>query len=198
MPRKRRVVLQDNDEYQYEEREARAGEYDDKAAISASDETSIPYPPLSAILSTEIFDFIDADEETLERLLEKIKSVAVSHRPLYLNWELRFQVPDGEEEWCQDGLVTPEQCGLEAGDTQFSLPFHWVSTHFSMDVTVGSRSQNPFNAVVFHGAGLSSIAIFVRGYYAGQVYLVPTADQVELRPIDVAGAGRAHTVMPLS
>jgi len=152
---------------------------------------------MSASRSVEKFDFTDVapDAGSVARQLKRLERVANTQGLLYLDWELIFPSDSQDSFTCANEIITPtlsEQASSTAGAaaSRYVLPFSRVSNHFGLEVIVGSESRYPFNSVTCHESGASPTTVSIRGYYSGVVYLVPTAVQVQLRPLSLMGAAQ--------
>lgn len=154
--------------------------------------TSAVSPAKKVVNSTMDLDLTDGfstgadpDQQKLDRILD----VTGGQDALKLNWQLRFAVADNFD--CPNDVIEPGDLADYPTKTSlpyatYSLPMSTYSTHFIMDVIVGSPVQYPFNAVTCSVSNREAV-IGISGYYSAILYDVATAFAVELRPLNVQG-----------
>lgn len=131
-------------------------------------------PEIAFKKSVEEFQFQEPGE-TADEQIGKILDLATDFAVLQLDWRLRFSGGlDGYG--CENGRVTDYTIPHD-------LPMHLASTHFVMSVIPGSPLSFPFNSVSCMMLGGEDFVIRIVGYYTMSLVDIPTANDIELRPI---------------
>ncbi|MEP1079271.1 hypothetical protein NDI52_28075 [Leptolyngbya sp. PL-A3] len=137
---------------------------------------------LGFLTSTEVFNFsaLDLADEEVSTLTGKIQDVASQSSVLYLDWEFRFSSEQLSENFDCSGRVR--------GDSEsYVLPMNTVTNHFLLSVITGLPERYPFNSVSCMLTGGNNFTIRIKGFFAGSIVDIPTAVDVELRPIGLYG-----------
>ncbi len=138
------------------------------------------------VKSTEEFDFsvLEPNSDEVITLINKIQSIVDQSAILYLDWQFIFSVDPSAEDFEQEFPY-----GRISDDSQpYSIPIMGrVYNHFLLSVITGSPERYPFNCVSCNYAVADRPVISIKGFYAGSKIQVPTANDVELRPLGLYG-----------
>ncbi|MDF1699331.1 MAG: hypothetical protein P1U56_25990 [Saprospiraceae bacterium] len=121
-----------------------------------------------------------------QKILDEFLSVSANPCPIYIDWQLTFS---GIEDFdCNNSIVSTTNGDKlsnsnDSDMASYAIPVNAYSTHFLFDVIIGPTSQYPFNSVSCYQSG-GNLTINIKGYYSAISYRVPTADALELRPIN--------------
>ena len=133
--------------------------------------------------STEVFDFTNLSEAQLlqNRILEIINQSAI----LSLDWKFIFSIPESVDDFYKTfNLLT----GRVNDDLQpYFLPMNLIDFHFLFSVITGSPDRYPFNSVSCNHAVYDRPVISIKGFFSGSIVNIPTAIDVELRPLGLYG-----------
>ena len=133
--------------------------------------------------SKESFDFsgLGPSDEEVSSLTEKIRNIVISQKILYLDWELRFasSTLDFEDLNCNGRVNENLQ--------PYILPMYLVSTHFLLSVITSSPERYPFNHVSCVRFSGDDFVIRIKGFFTGSAIEIPTANDIELRPLGLYG-----------
>jgi hypothetical protein len=134
------------------------------------------------ISSTEVFDFsnLDSSDDALFELTEKIQNIASQPSVLYLDWKLKFSSEQLPESFNCSGRVSEDSA-------VYQLPMNVVTNHLLFSVISGEPEQYPFNTVSCMLTSGSSFTIHIQGFFTGSVVDIPTAVDVQLRPLGLYG-----------
>ena len=132
-------------------------------------------PTIEFIESVEEFQFQERGEET-DRQIRKILDLADKTAVVQVDWRLRFFSGAQDLNGCENGRVTDYE-------RPYRLPVDLVSTHFVMSVIPGSPLRFPFNSVSCMMTGGDDFAIQITGFYVISQVDIPTANNVEMRPV---------------
>lgn len=153
--------------------------------ISGCVTTNIPHNEKITYSAME-FDltdgYLNGGEAKWEKLDEIIR-VARIGGVLKLNWVFRFK--DVGDLYCPNDLIDISQMPKKLSSAYFSygLPMNTYSSHFVMDVIVGSPIDYPFSYVTCVNTGGDDFTITVKGYYSAAEFGIPTAYKIEFRPL---------------
>ena len=120
---------------------------------------------------------LDPSDEEVLNLTGKIEDIVSQPSPLYLDWQLRFSNADFDLEGFECSGRVDESL------SPYNVPMNLVSFHFLLSIITSSPEQYPFNTISCMLAGGSDFMIQIKGFYTGSVVDVPTARDVELRPL---------------
>jgi hypothetical protein len=137
---------------------------------------------LAFATSTEIFNFfnLDSADEEVSSLTRKIQNIAGQSSVLYLDWEFRFSSEQLPQNFDCNGRVR--------GDSElYVLPMNTITNHFLVSVITDLPERYPFNSVSCMLTGSDDLTIRIKGFFVGSVVDIPTAVDVELRPVGLYG-----------
>ena len=144
------------------------------AQVTAPPSWASGVPVIEFIESVEEFQFQERGEETDEQI-RKILNLADKIAVVQVDWRLRFS-DNQDVNSCENDRVTDYE-------RPYRLPMNLVSTHVVMAVIPGSPLSFPFNSVSCMMSGGDEFAIQVTGFYVISQVDIPTANNVEMRPI---------------
>jgi hypothetical protein len=127
---------------------------------------------------------------TIADQVQELASRIGSGEVIYLDLTI---IPEGEDspnyrvnETPQSGAARPLQCdsGTRLDSRSFSFAFNPDYNHLLLEVLHGPPNVAPYSTAACVNRGGSPVPVFVvRGYYAVSAIDIPTATDVQLRPV---------------